>query len=502
MPVNTPHKEYECNVGKWERDRDCFAGSDAVKNAGVKYLPKLDSHYRYPKKYDDYKARALFYNAMGRTVEGLAGAIFQKEPAFNFPDAIKEHEKDITLNGVPAELFGLRTTKDVFTTGRYGAMVELPAEEEKQPRPYWCGYAAENIISWRTEYVDGEEVLTRVVLREMAEEPDPKDDFVTVCIEQYKVLELVDEGAGPVYVQNIWRKMKEDGKEVWKIVETYYPTRRKENLTFIPFVFFGPTTNSAEVEKPPLDDLAVLNLAHYRAMADYKHGLHYTALPQPWVAGMAGTTTNQPLAIGSGNAWQLAENGKAGMLEFSGAGLKAIRDDLQDMQKMMATLGARLLEEAPSSPETMGAVGMRHAGEHATIRTICQTIEQGLTRLLQWHIWWVGTAATPQEVTEVVELNKEFFQVKATAEEIKTLMLLWQGGGISWETFYYKLQTGGWSRDGIDAEEEKEAIETEVEEEREKHMQDIEDGLVPDPAAPPQPPQGGNKPPAKPPAKE
>ncbi len=35
----------------------------------------------------------------------------------------------------------------------------------------------------------------------------------------------------------------------------------------------------------PLADVMVLNLDHYRLDADYKHGLHFTALPTAWVAG-------------------------------------------------------------------------------------------------------------------------------------------------------------------------------------------------------------------------
>ena len=33
------------------------------------------------------------------------------------------------------------------------------------------------------------------------------------------------------------------------------------------------------------DDIIAVNLDHYRLNADYKHGMHYTALPTAWVAG-------------------------------------------------------------------------------------------------------------------------------------------------------------------------------------------------------------------------
>ena len=35
----------------------------------------------------------------------------------------------------------------------------------------------------------------------------------------------------------------------------------------------------------PLEDIIAVNLDHYRLDADFKHGLHFTALPTAWVSG-------------------------------------------------------------------------------------------------------------------------------------------------------------------------------------------------------------------------
>lgn len=146
------------------------------------------------------------------------------------------------------------------------------------------------------------------------------------------------------------------------------------------------------------------------------------------------------------------------MLEVAGPGFGAIRQDLQDMQKMMATLGARLLEEQPTSSETMGAVGMRHAGEHATLRTVAGAIEQAMTWAATVHAWWMGTAATLAEAGATVELNKDYFQVKASPEVVRTALLELQAEKISYATFYATLRSGEWTRPGVTPEEELEAI--------------------------------------------
>lgn len=43
MPVNSTHLDYDENIEAWSRARDVMAGEHAVKSAGVRYLPRLDS---------------------------------------------------------------------------------------------------------------------------------------------------------------------------------------------------------------------------------------------------------------------------------------------------------------------------------------------------------------------------------------------------------------------------------------------------------------------------
>lgn len=466
MPVNTCHKLYLQQLPQWKRCRDVVEGSDAVKGAGESYLPALDSHRTKPAAYDAYKLRALFYNATGRTVEGLAGLIFQKPPTLKLTPAASGLERDVTLTGTTAETFGLLVTREVFTTGRYGILVDMDLEPGVQPWPYWCGYRTEQIVNWRVQRRAGRQLLTRVVLCEHVEEPDPTDRFGFVSVEQHRVLELLDRR----YTVTLWRKKKVANTVTEEWVEytppgqagpQLVPQRRGQPLDFIPFVFVGPTTVEPAPEKPPLLDLVEVNLSHYRTSADLEHGRHWTALPTPWVSGARGGDGAAPLAIGSGTAWELDTGGQAGMLEFTGQGLRALETADTDKRKLMATLGARLLEEQPAGPETLGAVAMRHAGEHATIRTIAETVETALTQTLRWSAWWLGTEQAPDAVQAVYELNKDYFTVKLTPQELQALVAALQAETISYQTFYHNITSGGLARPGVTAEQEQALIEGE-----------------------------------------
>lgn len=449
--VATPHKKYEELAPQWERCRDCTNGGDAVKAKGTKYLPMLDSHILKPEKYIPYVLRALFYNAVGRTVLGLSGGIFQKAPAIETDDAqSKEHIKDITLTGQPLDLFALEATKEYLITGRYGILVDMSTEEAVTPRPYWVGYRAEDIINWHFTRMGGDQELDLVVLREYVDIHSETDEFEIKQKIQYRVLRLTE----GIYSQQLYtEEAQQPGSLSTKFVgqAPTIPTRRGETLNFIPFAL------PWSIGTPPLLDLADVNLSHYRGSADLKHGLHFTALPTPWVSGQLGGG-DKPLAIGSGTAWSLEKDGKAGMLEFTGQGLGAIRNDLHDMQKMMATLGARLLEEAPHYAETALSVSMRHSSDYSTLRTLAQIVEQQISWALKVHCWWISTKKLVTDMKANVELNKVFFDQQVTADELRALLLALQAGTISYESFYARLSNTGWMREGVSAEEELEDI--------------------------------------------
>ncbi len=445
--VVTKHKKYEELELRWSRCRDCVAGSDAVKDAGIKYLPPLDSHLTDATKYGAYKQRALFYNAAGRTVEGLSGGIFQKAPAIEgVSGPAEEHVKDITLTGEPLDLFALKTTKEYLTTGRYGILVDMSTEDAVEPRPYWVGYKAEDIINWRFKNLGGDKELVFVVLREEVDAIDEKDEFSFKPVTQYRVLRLADEG---IYTQQVYTKVAPQAgssEEKYDAGPVLTPMRKGIPLDFIPFAL------PWSVNTPPLLDLVDVNLSHYRSSADLKHGLHFTALPTPWVSGLV--DTSKPLHIGSGTAWALDKEGRAGMLEFTGKGLGAVRVDLQDMQRMMATLGARLLEEAPHYAETALSVSMRHSSDYATLRTLAQVVEQQLSWALQVHMWWLSNDKLVTDEKCKLELNKIFFDQQITADELRALLLALQSNSISYKTFYARLDATGWMREGIDSDEE------------------------------------------------
>lgn len=452
--VTETHPQYAAAEPAWSLCRDVTSGARAVKAKGVLYLPKPAGMDRGD--YASYNARAAFFPAAGRTIQALTGAVFTRPPMLvGVPAVVLAQLADATLTDIAITDLAVQMTQEILTIGRAGLLLDL-AEDGGAGRPYWSLVSAERIVNWRCGPVGTDpDQLAQLVIREDVTTPTA-DGFGRVHAVQYRELAIVD----GVYRMRLWT-----GSSPAIVTDTtampftagpwVVPTRRGQPLDFIPFSFVNPSGVGPDIEKPPLEDLCDLVIAHFRNSADHEYGLFLTALPTVWAAGLAGA--NQRLKIGPSVAWVLEKDGKAGMLEFTGAGLGAIREAMSAKERQMAVLGGRLLLEASTArTETAASVRLRYSAETASLRTIASAVSTAVTRLVRWHCWWLG--AGDVDLTITFALTDEFFSLKATADEVRASLLLYQSDSISFDTFFNQLQLGGWTREGVTADQERAAI--------------------------------------------
>src|SRR5512139_152942 len=477
MAVTDEHADYQTSAYTWRMLRDFISGEKAVKDRdGVQlreylmnrnratsthvtvndllvaqaYLPPLGG--QDVDAYVRYQSRAQLYGASGRTLDALAGAVMRKPPQIETsegegeaaPHAIDELLLNIDLAGTPFETFAQCVLREVLAVGRAGVLVDFSGENvpEADRRPYCVVYTAEQIGNWREEIWDGATVLTQVVLREN-EEIIPPDGFGSQLEPRYRVLTLDRESGLHV---SLWRQTENND---WVEEELPQPTIRGSVLSYIPFVPVGSQQLGIEIQKPPLVELVYVNLHHYQMDADYRHGLHWTALPTAVVTGMDDLgLQQQPLRIGSETAWMLPAGATASMLEFGGAGIGSIKAALNDDENRMALLGARLLENQKREAETAEAMRLRQAGESATLVNVAKTVGYGLQQALRWMAEWLGA---PSENIEV-ELNTDFTESRMPASDTEAYWRIVQGGGMSLDTFLKLLAADDIITDGIEAE--------------------------------------------------
>ncbi len=447
MPVDSTHPLYDEFLPKWIRARDVIAGEDAIKAAGEAYVPRLDSQSE--DEFAAYVQRASFFNATGRTAEGFSGMVFRRDPVTKLPEpgspvgkVLDRFRTDIDMLGTPLYGYVKQVSGEVMKTGRGGTLVEWHDEEQ---RPFVCFYEAERIINWRMERINGTMTLSLVVLMESFDEP-PEDDLFDLRPQpQLRVLRLDRSGVTPRLVTEVWRPEagNEEKKPRWVLLESVSPKRAGLALPFIPFVFHGPTNDLPTPEKPPLDDIVAVNIAHYRCDADFKHGLHFTALPTAWVAGFDKETQ---LRIGSTTAWVSDDpQARAGYLEFQGEGLKTFEREKDRLERLMAVLGSRMLESQKRVSESAEALQLRQAGESSVVANISASLSKSLTKVLRWAYWWLTSEADPESIpaeTVSIELNRDFETATMNAQELVAVVQAWQAQLISHETALDLLRQG------------------------------------------------------------
>ena len=455
MPVNTPCNHYKKNKDKWFKCRTAAAGEDAVKEAGVSILPALTEQNGV--EYNAYKGRALFYGATGRTVDGLLGAIFRKSPQIEQKQGrIKEELKSVTPDYQDCDNFASQMVYEILICGRVGVLVDAPANDAG--KAYLATYQTESIINWRLQDTGRGLALSLVVLEEEYDEAGD-DQFVTETKQQYRVLELTEDG---VYQQRVFRahvagERKEDENTEYAEVEdaTVIPQVGGRALDYIPFMFVNAVDTTTRIYDAPILALANVNFSHYRSSADLEHGRHFTGLPTAWVAGF---DKKDVLRIGSQIAWISEDSdAHAGYLEFTGQGLGSLENALKEKQEMMAVLGARMLEDTKKVVESDKTLSTRYRGENNVLSSIAKTASGALSTLFTWLMEWRGIST---KIT--VQLNTDFINDRLSAKEVKELMESWQGGSFSWEVLFYNYKRGEVYPEDIDMEEEKNRMANEV----------------------------------------
>jgi Domain of unknown function (DUF4055) len=450
MGIEALHPQYAARLHQWQRCQDCFDGTDAVK-ARKDYIPKLSGQTEL--EYNGYLTRALFYGAMARTVQGLVGALVRLAPALKASDTLKKLEDSLTIDGLPLNEVVKAVASQVLVTNRCGLLVDRG--QNPNDRPYIALYNAMSITNWDD---DGD----WIVLKESYYKADPADKYTLKEETRYRelvLLEGVDSESG-VYQQNIWEKVPDaSGKPgtEYVITSTIAPTMRGQPLTEIPWTWVTDRGQIDTVEKPPLLDMVDVNLSHFRNSADLEHGMHFTALPTPWVSGAPPAAPGQAqpeLRIGSATAWLLPDpQSRAGYLEFAGAGLGSIREAMAEKVQTMATLGAQLIAAQRNLIETAETARIHQSGEVSHLTSIAVSVENGIEAALQRMADWENDTATVE-----LRINRDFIDTRLQAGDLVALLQTWQAGGISLDSFLWNLKEGELLAPDTSIEDEKAKI--------------------------------------------
>ena len=439
------HPEYAAHYGMWRTIRDCYAGEAAIKSQGPLYLRKLTAHK--DRDYEGFLSRAYFYNATRHTHEGVMGSLFRKPPEVTLPPPAKSLPlDDVTLDRQTFYQFSKQVASDVTLMGRYGVLVDLPDDEQATSlgdNPYFSGYSAESIYSWRQIMHRGRRVTDRVIL---LESETILTEYGTTSNTIVRVLRLdPDPETGDlVYSQEVIRPSSD--KDQPPFVARIPITVRGRKLDYIPFVFINARNLLPGCSQPPLMDIATINISHYQSTALLEHGRFYAGMPTYVVSAgqdVGDTPTASELAVGPSNVWELESGAKAWILEFNGHGLTFLENAVDSKQLQMQSLGGKLISsQRKAAALSSEAYSLMEQGDEATLLDIAESTEAGLALALEYLCDFRGIDlnAAGNSAPILVEMNKEFVRSDLTARELRAIQSLYTTGLIPLDVLYYALR--------------------------------------------------------------
>lgn len=431
-PVSGIHTEYKYWTQAWQLIRHCIIGEYEIKRHSVQYLPKMAAMTE--EEYEAYLGRAYFYNMTHRTVNGLVGTIFRREPKLvGFDAALLKVLKTVTKDNLPIELFAKEIAYEIMSVGRYGVLMDMDVEGRNPP--FLVGYVAERIIDWTVTEVDGRFVLTRVVLQEIKKielsqlVAQPLVSITSLYKADYRVLILKD----GQYEQHIFRDFAEPPSPANITEEVIVPKNRGKAFNFIPFMFFGPLTNSPGVEKSPVLDIAMMNISHYQSVAQLEHGRFYTALPIYHIQVQNENEKRGSYVVGPNTVWEYSGEKAPGISEYNGAGLRFLESALDIKESHISALGGRMLGVRTTAvAESDNLVKLKEKNEQSLLLNATTVINVGLSIVLQW---WAAWQNKPSEAAGI-ELNQDFLFNSFAAREFRAFTLMYQQGVIPLEVLY------------------------------------------------------------------
>lgn len=386
-----------------------LSGTEGMRAAGEVFLPR--HREEEPEDWQKRLDSAVLFNQVSQTLNNLSSKPFVDEPVLiDIPDKIINIMSDIDMCGTDFKVFLRDWFKEGIAKAFSHVMVEFPRVVPRQDgmprtladdnadnlRPYWVRIAPENLIYARGTIIDGKTVLTHVRIKEVVSQPV---GFIDEYITQIRVYEP---GLVTIY-QEVESAKRE---KYWAAVDSY-----SYRLDYIPLVTFYADQSGLMEGKPPMLDLAYLNVAHWQSTSEQRNALTVCRFP---ILGASGASEEEAddITIGPKKILYNSDpSAKYYYIEHSGAALQSGWTDIDRLQDQMASYGAEFLKKKPGR-QTATARALDSAEASSDLGAMVSVFEKAVEEALEITAEWMGLPTTKADGTEVgggsIILIKEF----------------------------------------------------------------------------------------------
>ena len=433
---------------------DMMKGWEIMKavTLGTEYLRENSEAFLPIEPREDYTAylarvnRAVFSPFSQRLVRAAAGLILRKPISLvGDPYWTDIFAKDVDGCGSDLDEYARRLLLCSLTYGHCHTLVDFPAptaarslaeERELNRRPYWIEIDPENIYGWRLDREVNYGNLVQVRIKEKAVVPD--GEFGEKVYDQIRVIEP---GQYRIYRQVETKKAMQGGFPYPNAFDATDATSDYElvesgdySLGQIPLV----TTYAGKIDtltsKPPLLDIAYLNLAHFQRQADLIHSLHIASQPILVLEGWDDQTKDVATSVNYAMATQ--PGNKVYYVEPAANAFEAQSNEIRELQMQMATLGISTLSQQKFVAESADARRLDRVDTNSMLSMVSLDLEQSLQKAFDLAADYVGIA--PPEVT----ISRDFDIDRLIGQDVTALTALFEQGVLGRDEFRQILVQG------------------------------------------------------------
>jgi hypothetical protein len=427
--VNDPNTSWYAQEPHWVLIEDLLQGTYGMRKKHRRYLPQEPREL--DESYDNRLARSVCPPYYIRLERMLAGMLTRKPVRLDdTADVIREQLFDVDLQGNDLNVWTYEAARKMVRYGHVGTLVDAPADGG---RPYWVTYTPRQILGWRTEQQEGKQILTQLRLSEVVTVPD--GDFGEKAVEQVRVL-----------TPGEYRIHRKNDTGDFTVVD-----EGRTSLSEIPFSIAYAQRTAFMESRPPLEDIAELNLKTYQVQSDLDNQLHISAVPMLAFYGFPSAA--EEVSAGPGEAIAFPAEGRAEYIEPQGRSFEAQFRRLEQLALQINELGLSAVLGQKLSAETAEAKRIDRSQGDSTMMVIAQNMQDMIDNSLQFHAQYLGNATAAGSAY----VNRDFLGARLEPQDIAALLSLYTAGTISQETLLRELAEGDVLGDNFDVDEELEA---------------------------------------------
>ena len=428
--VESPNTAYVNMEPHWLLIEALLQGTYGIRKKHRKYLPQEPREL--DEAYDNRLLRSTLAPYYVRLERMLAGMLTRKPVRLeDVADVVTEQLFDVDLQGNDLNVWTYETARKCIRYGHVGVLVDAPRAGQNG-RPYWTQYTPRDILGWRSEIKDGKQLLTQLRLMEEITVPDGL--YGEKQVQQVRVLKP---GAFEIH--------QKDKKGDFVLVD-----EGNTSLSEIPFAVAYSNRVGVLESRPPLADIAELNLKAFQVQSDLDNQLHISAVPMLAIYGFPQSA--EEISAGPGEAMALPESARAEYIEPGGNSYDAQFRRLDQIAAQINELGLAAVLGQKLSAETAEAKRIDRSQGDSTMMVIAQQMQDLIDNCLSFHAQYMQQAQAGSSF-----INRDFLATRLEPQEIQSLLQLYTAGTITQETLLNQLSAGEVLGDEFDVEEEVEA---------------------------------------------